>query len=237
MDDIDAQRMQKKQTEHDEAVAALDEQLNNEEITQEEYNAQKLALDDKLAKDKAKIEREQAIRKKAMAIFQVGIDMAVGIMKAWIDVPVWASIAFTAAIATMGAVQIAAIAAAPLPKARKGGLIKGNSHENGGVIIEAEGGEAILSRDAVAMFPDMVQLMNAAAANDGIQDGGYAARSIMGSGGDGTIRSNSITCDIDYKKLSSAIVENLKEMKIYVAVTDINDGLKQYVQLEDMAKL
>ena len=236
-DAIDESRLNKKQQQYDEDLLSLKDQLANKEITEEEYNEKVMALDKKLSAEKAKIEREQAIRKKATSIFQIAMDTAVAIMKAWTEAPVWGAIPFTVAIAAMGAAQIAAVAAAPIPKARKGGLIVGNSHENGGVLIEAEGGEGILTKEAVRAFPGMVALMNAAAAGGAIQDGGYAARSILGAGGDYLTDIRSGGGMIDYKKLSSAISDNLKEMKIYIAVTDLNDGLKQYVQIENMARL
>lgn len=65
--------------------------------------------------------------------------------------------------------QIAKIATTKAPKAAKGMLIKGNSHANGGVnistpngIIEAEGGEPILTKKAFQMFPGLISDINVA---------------------------------------------------------------------------
>ena len=62
-----------------------------------------------------------------------------------------APIAFAAAIAT-GLRQLSAIDKAKPPKAKMGGLsglLKGESHENGGILIEAEGDEYIINKNRV----------------------------------------------------------------------------------------
>ena len=65
--------------------------------------------------------------------------------------PTLAPIAFAAAIAT-GLRQLSAIDKAKPPKAKMGGLsglLRGNSHENGGILIEAEGDEYIINKNRV----------------------------------------------------------------------------------------
>jgi hypothetical protein len=44
----------------------------------------------------------------------------------------------------------------------KGGMIDGKRHSEGGVIIEAEGGEAVMTRGAVSMFGPLLSMMNQA---------------------------------------------------------------------------
>jgi hypothetical protein len=44
----------------------------------------------------------------------------------------------------------------------KGGMIEGKRHSEGGVIIEAEGGEAVMTRGAVSMFGPLLSMMNQA---------------------------------------------------------------------------
>lgn len=66
--------------------------------------------------------------------------------------------------------QIAKIASTPTgKKAARGMLITGNSHENGGVpvntpggVIEAEGGEPILTKKSFQMFPELISAINVA---------------------------------------------------------------------------
>ena len=42
----------------------------------------------------------------------------------------------------------------------KGGMINGPRHAQGGVMIEAEGGEAVMTRGAVTMFAPLLSAMN-----------------------------------------------------------------------------
>ena len=42
----------------------------------------------------------------------------------------------------------------------KGGMLKGPRHAQGGMLIEAEGGEAVMTRGAVTMFAPMLSAMN-----------------------------------------------------------------------------
>ena len=42
----------------------------------------------------------------------------------------------------------------------KGGMLKGPRHAQGGMMIEAEGGEAVMTRGAVTMFAPMLSMMN-----------------------------------------------------------------------------
>lgn len=206
-------------------------------ISKKEFDRETAALDKKLTKDKAKLAREQAEKDKAFSIVKVIIDTAVAVMSAWTAGPIMGAI-LTPIILAAGAAQIVAIEKTPLPKARKGGMIVGGSHEQGGVLIEAEGGEAILSRAAMSAFPGVANLMNAAALSGGINDGGYAARSMAsGSVEFGNRGGAAASQGIDYERLSSMMSEKMSQTKLFVAVTDINDGQRNYARISDMAKL
>lgn len=219
--------------EKDDLKKKLDAQL----ITKKEYDKEVEASDIKLAKKKGEIAAEQAKKEKALNITKVIIDSAVAIMAAWKSGPIVGGI-MTGVITGMAIAQIAAIEKAPIPKARKGGLIAGRSHENGGVLIEAEGGEAILSRAAMSAFPGVANLMNAAALSGGVNDGGYAARSMAAGSVEFRNRgAASSSQGIDYERLASMMSEKMSQAKIYVAVTDINDGQKNYARISDLAKI
>lgn len=217
--------------------ADLKKKFDQQLITKKEYDKAVAASDLELAKKKNEIAVEQAKKEKTLNITKVIIDSAVAIMAAWKSGPIVGGI-MTAVITGLAAVQIAAIEKAPLPKARKGGVIVGGSHEQGGVLIEAEGGEAILSRAAMSAFPGVANLMNAAALSGGINDGGYAARSMAsGSVEFGNRGGASSSQGIDYERLSSMMSEKMSQAKLFVAVTDINDGQRNYARISDMAKL
>jgi len=47
-----------------------------------------------------------------------------------------------------------------LPKFAKGGEIDGPSHDRGGVLLEAEGGEYIVKKDSYRKYPDLIEAIN-----------------------------------------------------------------------------
>ena len=89
--------------------------------------------------------RKQAVADKALAIFEIGINTAIAISKANTLVPP-ANIPAIIAAAAVGAVQLAAALAKPIPKFERGGEIGGQRHSQGGTMIEAEQGEYIVNR-------------------------------------------------------------------------------------------
>ena len=89
--------------------------------------------------------RKQAVADKALAIFEIGINTAIAISKANTLLPP-ANIPAIIAAAAVGAVQLAAALAKPIPKFERGGEIGGQRHSQGGTMIEAEQGEYIVNR-------------------------------------------------------------------------------------------
>lgn len=117
----------------------LERQLEQGLITREQY-------EEKLNN----IKRKQAQSNKDAAIFQATISTAQAVVNALGSAPFTPlNIATAAAIGAAGAAQIAAIASQPLPQFAEGGFInehgqiKGRTHGQGGVTIEAEGNEFI----------------------------------------------------------------------------------------------
>ena len=53
--------------------------------------------------------------------------------------------------ASTGAALVAQLKAVKLPKLAADGMLVGNSHEQGGILIEAEGGEAIINKRSMAI--------------------------------------------------------------------------------------
>ena len=92
---------------------------------------------------------------KTLAIGQAMIDTyasATAAYKAMAGIPiVGPGLAITAAAAAIGAglANVAAIQATEPPKAETGGLLAGRSHNEGGILIEAEGDEYITAKDRV----------------------------------------------------------------------------------------
>jgi hypothetical protein len=100
----------------------------------------------------------------------------------------------------------------------KGGMLNGPRHAQGGMMIEAEGGEAIMTRGAVTMFAPMLSAMN--------QMGG------------GTSFGNQL-----FIRPDAAAVERPQEaqapviMKTYVVSNDLTTESEKLARLKDLSTL
>ena len=202
----------------------LDKKLEDGIISQEEYDNKVGTLDKKLAKEQAKMAREMAIREKAMSVFSIGLNTAVAIMKTIAELGPVVGLPASIAIGALGAIQLAAVIAQPLPKAEKGMYIQGASHTNGGVAIEAEGGEVIMSKGAVGLFGSTLSAMNVAGGGIpfNIPDGGYAIRNAHGQPD-----LNAITSRLDA----------LLSQKIYLTVEDYRRANSSYANVVDKGNI
>ena len=113
--------------------------LERDKVVQREQLAKRTAA--KIAAEKTK----QAKQDKALAIFQIGIDTAQAISKANAVGPPQ-SIPLIIAAAAIGAAQLAAAIAKPIPKFERGGVVGGRLHSGGGTMVEAERDEYIVNR-------------------------------------------------------------------------------------------
>ena len=222
---ISDRQLQKAEEEAEAEKAILEDKLNKNLISQEQYDKQTEKIDKKLAKEQAKIERENAIRDKIMKTFQVITDTAVAIMAAWTNP--WAAPGLIPIITATSAIQLATIAATPLPKASKGRLIDGPSHAGGGVPIEAEGGEVIINKKSSSAFLPLLSAINEAGGGvpfvRPLSDGGFAARYAMSGG------------NITKSELSQAIKDGFKDVKIIATVEDIRREEAHYINIENRA--
>jgi hypothetical protein len=111
-------------------------------------------------------EREQALlrqarRQKAIQLFGATLETGRAILKVLTEsvTPFPARFAEAASAGIIGGIQVANIAATPLPTFEEGGfvpakegILKGKRHAQGGVKLEAEGGEWIFSREKTRQF-------------------------------------------------------------------------------------
>lgn len=224
---IGERQMQKAQEEADAQKAILDDKLNSNLISQEEYDKQIEKIDADLAKKQAKIERDNAIRERVIKSFSVITDTATGIMKAVAASPLTGGLPWSAIVGAMGAAQLATIMAAPLPKASKGKFIEGPSHSGGGVPIEAEGGEVIINKKSASAFLPLLSAINEAGGGvpfvRPLSDGGFAARYAVSVGG------------LSRGEMAEAIHDGIKDLKIFTAVEDIRRENEKYVNVENRA--
>ncbi len=114
----------------------LERQLKSGTISQERYNEAVQRLDDETEAKREEIERKQAKRDKALAVFNSLINTAVAVTAA-LQVPFPLGEILAGIVAALGAVQTAAILATPPPGAEEGGPI-GVGREQDGKRFDAE---------------------------------------------------------------------------------------------------
>lgn len=212
-------QLQKVQETYDKEAEALAGKYAQGLLTEAEYNRDSLKLEKQKEKDQAKIEREKAIRERASKVFSVITDTSMGIVKAVAASPITGGLPWSAIVAATGALNLATILSEPLPKAARGGLIQGPLHSQGGTVIEAEGGEAVMSRRAVSMFGPVLSALNVLGGGvpfaGPLSDGGYMLRSRETGGA---------TAD----EIAAAI----EGVRIVTFVEDINKGQRNYAEIE-----
>ena len=121
---------------------------------------QRVALEKRTQQAIANEKTKQARQDKALSLFEVAINTASSIVKTGAQLGYPAAIPFQIIAGAIGAIQLAAIAAKPLPKFEKGALIGGKLHSQGGTLIEAEQGEYMVNRRQSARHRRELDAMN-----------------------------------------------------------------------------
>lgn len=149
---------------------ALDEEKAKQLAIVGDDLKKKEKIEKEFAIKRAKIAREQAIADRAIASFNAVVSMAASIAKSS-EAGFPQAIPYIALAAATGALQITAINAAPLPAIptfEKGGKVLaggkkndghlfGRSHRDGGILIEAQGGEYIWDIPTVQRHGDIIK--------------------------------------------------------------------------------
>ena len=238
MTNLSDREVSKAEKDNEAKKKSLEKRLDAGLISQKEYDKQVEKLDSDLEKKKAELDRKAAIRQKAMSAMQIAINTATAIMRIWADVPKVdfgiSTAALTAVAATMGAIQLAAVLSEPLPTAAKGGLVSGPTHAQGGVLVNTEGDERIISANPSRAFPELLNLISYIGKHAGIPDTGYAAGMLSGA-------VSQESKEMDYDLLSSMLADKvssaIKDLRIYAAITDIREADRNYAKIENSAKL
>jgi hypothetical protein len=101
----------------------------------------------------------------------------------------------------------------------KGGMINGPRHAQGGTLIEAEGGEAVMTRGAVTLFKPMLSMMNQ-----------------MGGG-------TSFTPNLRTTSYDNPVVDNVAQkqeptiIKTYVVSNELTNEAEKLARLKDLSTL
>ena len=164
-DDKELEQFNARQEKKKKAVA---DRLADGEINEQEANTIQKKIEEDGAKHAAKVQREAAIRNKFIRLFEATINASAAIAKAAVTGDILSAIAAGTAVG--------AIAATPLPKAARGRLITGRSHAEGGEIIEAERGEAIINAEATSRNLPLLDEINRSTGGVSLMTGGFAER-------------------------------------------------------------
>lgn len=144
---------------------ALDKRLQAGEISEEQYAKQVQQLDEETAQKEKELQIQQAKRDKAMNLMNAAINTASAIIGFLANPSGFAGIALSAMAAITGAVQMAAIAAEPIPQFERGGVVPGNSYTGDNVLVRANSGEGIFTKAQQAQLFELANSSTVPAQN------------------------------------------------------------------------
>lgn len=129
----------------------LDENLKNGIINQNKYDETLKKLDTKKRQDERKLKEDNWKSEQEQKKSMIYTDTAIGIVKAIaLSAPNFLQGAIAAAaVAASSAIQLSVINKQKMPKFEYGGMVGGQTHSNGGTMIEAEKGEYIVNKKAM----------------------------------------------------------------------------------------
>lgn len=228
--------LNKDQDKYNEKQTLLQQQLDAGIISQAEFNAQKSKLDSDYAKKESELKKQQFEKNKQAQLINAIIATATGVAQSLPNL-VLAGIA-----GALGAVQIATIVSQPTPKFEKGGVFGGKSHSAGGTKgyfedgtqIEVEKDEAffILNKRSSAMISQLSSLNELGGGVSFFKKGG--GMSFASGGAVGLNSSMNIQNRYDMQNQLIRAVQMMPNP--VVAVQDINDGVRNYVNLVNRAE-
>jgi len=200
-------------------------------ISQDQYDDQVERMDKELDRKKTEIAIKQAKREKLLKTFSVITSTASAIARALYDYGFPFNLVVSGIIASLGAVQLQAVQSAPLPKASRGMLLKGKSHAQGGIPIEAEGGEAIINARSTQMYKPLLSAINEAGGGVKFAGGGIPGARFSGDGGYSVRNFVNQTTGITQDQIESIV----RGIKVYASIEDIRRGDKNYAEIESRA--
>lgn len=158
LNEISQAQSQQRIADIEEASAKELEAINASSDLERDKIRSRDALAKRTAQRIAEEKTKQARQDKALALFEIGINTAKGVISALALTPPNPILA--AFIAASGLAEAAVVASKPIPKFEKGGLIGGKLHSQGGTMIEAEQGEYMVNRRQTARHRRELDAMN-----------------------------------------------------------------------------
>lgn len=155
---------------------ALQAQLEQGLITEEQYATEKKAIDKDIARKKAEEERKLAEVQKALRITEIALNMASGIVSAYTPyIPILSEIR-AGVVAAVGGVQMGIAAATPLPEIPA--FAKGVSNFIGGAALVGEQGPEIVN---LPMGSSVIPNNGLSSFGDAMNARAYTAQAVSGN--------------------------------------------------------
>jgi TP901 family phage tail tape measure protein len=228
--------------------------LKNKEISQEQHDEMVMKADEELRAKEAIIKKKQWENDKKARLVNVFMDTAAAVAKTLASVPFPGNLIAGGVIGALGALQFAQIASQEPPEFREGAdfgdnstLLKGPSHENGGMgvydqsgkkIAEFEGDELLLSKRFKDANPELIDpLLESARAGKPLYQYLPTYKMPMPR-----VSSQRVTENVSYAKGANFEKSNVlsetgkdKEMKVSVDFSELIDVNKK--MLDELAEV
>jgi hypothetical protein len=206
-------------------LEAINSSLESEVTKANKREALEKRTQSKIAAEKQK----QARQEKALNIFRATIDTAASIVKTGAQLGYPAALPFQILAGIVGAANIAAIAAQPLPKFKKGGMVGGRSHEAGGTLIEAERGEYVVNKNSVMRNRRELDAINtSSAAFKRLIDERYVRPAILSYAMNNKRDGITVNASLNSKAMEKELKGLRKDMRNKNTIVNINGSDSRY---------
>jgi TP901 family phage tail tape measure protein len=228
----------------DAQISALDEELQNKILSQEEYDLQRKQIEEDSLAEQNRIKTEQAEKEKQLAIVQATIAAALAVVKAAPN-PITMGIALAA-----GAAQVALIASQPIPQFADGGYHnvtgakdgrnyrakyigthRGGMLPNRPVVLASERGPEYYTPNHLLRNPQVlahVQAIEAIRLNQ-FADGGVNMGSLPAGSGDMYMQAIK-----EASAVNRALLQYLPHLRAKIGDSEIEDLRKRETQLDQL---
>jgi hypothetical protein len=213
------------QSSSEKELEAINSSLESEVTKANKREALEKRTQSKIAAEKQK----QARQEKALNIFRATIDTAASIVKTGAQLGYPAALPFQILAGIIGAANIAAIAAQPLPKFKKGGMVGGRSHEAGGTLIEAERGEYVVNKNSVMRNRRELDAINtSSAAFKRLIDERYVRPAILSYAMNNKRDGITVNASLNSKAMEKELKGLRKDMRNKNTIVNINGSDSRY---------
>ena len=213
------------QSSSEKELEAINSSLESEVVKANKREALEKRTQSKIAAERQK----QARQEKALNIFRATIDTAASIVKTGAQLGYPAALPFQILAGIIGAANIAAIAAQPLPKFKKGGMVGGRSHEAGGTLIEAERGEYVVNKNSVMRNRRELDAINtSSAAFKRLIDERYVRPAILNYAMNKKRDGITVNASLNSKAMEKELKGLRKDMRNKNTIVNINGGDSRY---------